>query len=162
MRRKDREVTGLGNLLAIIRRCRVCHLGMCQEGRPYVLPLNFGAELEEGAIVIYLHGAKEGRRLEVLRENPRVCAEFELLHGLLAGPSACAYSCTFESVVGFGRAEILEDQAQKARGLAAIHRQTTGREFSFTPEQTATVAVIRVALTEATGKRRPENPGAPE
>lgn len=162
MRRKDREVTGLENLLAIIRQCQVGHLGMCQEGRPYVLPLNFGAELEEGSIVLYFHGAKEGRKLEVLRENPQVCVEFELLHRLLTGPVACAYSCTFESVVGFGRAEILEDHAAKARGLAAIHRQTTGQEFSFTPEQTDTVAVIRVALTEVTGKRRPENPGAPE
>lgn len=157
MRRKDREVTGLENILAIIRQCQVCHLGMCQEGRPYVLPLNFGAELEDGAIVLYFHGAKEGRKLDVIRENPQVCAQFDCGHKLLTGPIACAHSFAFESVVGFGQAEILEEHGDKAQGLASIHRQTTGKEFAFSPEQTGTAAVIRVTLTEVTGKRRPEN-----
>lgn len=157
MRRTDREVTGLENLLAIIRGCSVCRLAMNHNGQPYVIPLNFGAQVERDHIVLYFHGAKEGRKLEAIRQDPRVCVEFDRGHKLLTGPVACAHSMAFESVVGFGRAEILEDHPGKARGLAAIHRQTTGREFDFTPQQTNTAAVIRVALTEVTGKRRPEN-----
>lgn len=156
MRRKDREITDINEIVQILSRCRVCHLGLSDQGAPYIVPMNFGAELEDGRICIYLHGAKEGRKLDIIRENPQACVEFDCGHKLLEGEIACAHSFAFESVVGFGQAEILESHEEKARGLAAIHRNMTGKVFDFTPEQTDFVAVLRVTLDEVTGKRRPE------
>ena len=155
MRRKDREVTGNEAIMQIISRCQVCRLAMCRDNVPYIVPLNFGAELEEGKITLYFHGAREGKKLDVIRENPQVCVEFDGGHQLLEGEIACAHSFAYESVVGFGRAQILESHADQARGLEAIHRHMTGKEFTFTPEQTGCVAVLRVVLEQAEGKRRP-------
>lgn len=154
MRRKDREITDLEEIMNIIRACRVCRLGMADGDRPYVVPLNFGVQMENGAVTLYFHGAKEGRKLDILRKNPAVCVEFDLGHQLLEGDVPCACSFAYESVIGFGRGEILERHEDKARGLAAIHRQMSGKEYEFTPEQTGIVAVLRVELQEVAGKRR--------
>ena len=154
MRRKDREITGLAEIMEILSRCQVCRLGMCQKGMPYVVPLNFGVEREGERLVLYFHGAREGKKLDIIRENPQVCVEFDGEHRLLEGETACAHSFAYESVIGFGKAEILESHEEKAQGLAVILRSLTGKEFTLTPEQTQSVAVLRVALEEVAGKRR--------
>ncbi len=154
MRRKDREITGLAEIMEILSRCQVCRLGMCQKGMPYVVPLNFWVEREGERLVLYFHGAREGKKLDIIRENPQVCVEFDGEHRLLEGETACAHSFAYESVIGFGKAEILESHEEKAQGLAAILRSLTGKEFTFTPEQTQSVAVLRMALEEVAGKRR--------
>ena len=154
MGRKDREITGLAEIMEILSRCQVCRLGMCQKGMPYVVPLNFGVEREGERLVLYFHGAREGKKLDIIRENPQVCVEFDGEHRLLEGETACAHSFAYESVIGFGKAEILESHEEKAQGLAAILRSLTGKEFTFTPEQTQSVAVLRMALEEVAGKRR--------
>ena len=154
MRRKDREITGLAEIMEILSRCQVCRLGMCQKGMPYVVPLNFGVEREGERLVLYFHGAREGKKLDIIRENPQVCVEFDGEHRLLEGETACAHSFAYESVIGFGKAEILESHEEKAQGLAAILRSLTGKEFTFTPEQTQSVAVLRTAMEEVAGKRR--------
>ena len=154
MRRKDREITGLAEIMEILSRCQVCRLGMCQKGMPYVVPLNFGVEREGERLVLYFHGAREGKKLDIIRENPQVCVEVDGEHRLLEGETACAHSFAYESVIGFGKAEILESHEEKAQGLAAILRSLTGKEFTFTPEQTQSVAVLRMALEEVAGKRR--------
>ena len=154
MRRKDREITGLAEIMEILSRCQVCRSGMCQKGMPYVVPLNFGVEREGERLVLYFHGAREGKKLDIIRENPQVCVEFDGEHRLLEGETACAHSFAYESVIGFGKAEILESHEEKAQGLAAILRSLTGKEFTFTPEQTQSVAVLRMALEEVAGKRR--------
>ena len=136
MRRKDREITGLAEIMEILSRCQVCRLGMCQKGMPYVVPLNFGVEREGERLVLYFHGAREGKKLDIIRENPQVCVEFDGEHRLLEGETACAHSFAYESVIGFGKAGILESHEEKAQGLAAILRSLTGKEFTFTPEQT--------------------------
>ncbi len=154
MRRKDREVTSIDEIMEILARCKVCRLGLADHGKPYVVPVNFGAQLEDGQICIYIHGAKAGRKLDILRENPLICVEADCGHRLLEGEIACAHSYAYESVIGFGKAEVLQGHQEKAKGLEAIHRNVTGKRFAYTPEQTETVAVLRVALEEASGKRR--------
>jgi len=127
---------------------------MVDGDRPYVLPLNFGAALEEGKITVYLHCALEGRKLDILRRNPRVCVEADCEYRLIEAKEACGYGCTYASVLGEGRAEILENPGEKAHGLSVLMAHQTGKEFFFTESQTASVCVLRIRLEQAAGKRR--------
>lgn len=75
MRKSDREITDRSAIDEIIRRCRACRLGLSDEGQPYVVPLNFGYD----GHALYFHGAMEGRKIDVIRKNSRVCFEFDIV-----------------------------------------------------------------------------------
>lgn len=154
MRRKDREIVSQEEQLKIWKTCKVCRLAMTDGDRPYVVPMNFGAAVEEGKITLYLHCALEGRKLDILRRNPNTCVEADCEHRLIQAREACGYGYTYASVMGEGKAEILEDPGKKAHGLSVLMAHQTEKEFFFTEAQTAGVCVLRVQLEQATGKRR--------
>ena len=77
MRRNDREITDLNEILSIINSCKVIHLAMIDAGEPYLLPLNFGYACENGAFSFFCHSAREGRKLDILRKNSTVAFEMD-------------------------------------------------------------------------------------
>lgn len=71
MRRKDREVKDMDGIFDIVERCNVVHLGMVDNGKPYVVALNFGYEREGNGLILYLHCAMEGRKIDILLRQSR-------------------------------------------------------------------------------------------
>ena len=153
MRRKDREITDIDEILAILGECKVCHLAMAG---PYVVPLNFGYTCQDGVISIVFHSAKEGRKIDTLRANPAVCFQADSGHSLIAGDRACNYGYAYSSVIGFGKVEFLEDAAEKAACLNALMQRQTGedKDFSFDDAALQETAVFRLRLEEVSGKQR--------
>ena len=155
MRRADRAVTDRERILQVIESCECCRVGFsCPEGA-YIVPLNFGYAVREGKYTLYFHSAHEGRKIEAIRQNPRVAFEMDCAVEVYAADAEtpCTYSCRFESVMGEGRARLLETHADKAAALNAIMRQQAGREFAFFEAMTAAVAVIAVEVDGLTAKR---------
>ena len=177
MRRKDREVLGDENIAKIIEQCTTCHVAMLDDadaGMPYVIPLSFGYSLEGGVLELYFHCAHVGKKLDCIRKNPNVafsmCVENRIeIHE----DNYCKSGRFYASVVGQGKAEIVEDSAEKCRGLSLLmERQTAGasqsagsaqntgnaapHKFEFTPEQAATVTVFKITSTNFTGKAKTE------
>ena len=153
MRRSERAVCDPAALFDIIRRCRVARLGLCREGVPYVVPMNFACEEADGQFVFYVHCANEGKKLDILRENANVCVELDCDHALVAGETACSHSYRYASIIAQGRAEILHDAAEKARALTLLMRWQTGQDVPVTPEQAAAVTVLRIVAESITGKQ---------
>lgn len=153
MRRQDKEITDPNELHRILDEARVVHLGMVDGGRPYVVPLNFAREGDE----LWLHCAAEGRKLRCLRADPSVCVEVERLIEVTSGPTACgAWTSHYESVIGFGSAEIVVDEDSRVAGLQAIMGRYSGRhDWQFASETLAKTVIIRVRLDSLTGKRSP-------
>lgn len=156
MRRKDREITDPARIESILKRGQIVHLGMVDGDRPYVVPMHYGYVYENGALTLYLHCAGEGRKLDVLRANPSVFAEIETgVTPISGGDDACAYGAAYESVMAAGRAVIVEDPAEKDRGLRLLMKAQTGRDFAIPPQRAAAVTVLRVDAEEVTAKSRP-------
>lgn len=149
MRRGDKEITEQKEIDRIIRDARVCRLAMADGDQPYVLPLNFGYDYP----FLYFHSALEGRKLTVLKENPKVCFLFDRLEKLNKDKSACEWGADFVSVIGEGRAAFLEDNGDKRTALASIMAQYSDREFEFSDENLDRTAVIRVEISKITGKK---------
>lgn len=166
MRRKDREISSFEEILEIVSRCELCRLAMCEDGAPYAVPMNFGYEAEGEVLTFYFHCAGSGRRVDILRKNPRVCVELDVPHGLYvpeADPDkACGYGYYFESIIGFGNAVFVEDPGEKRHALKRIMKAATGRdEFDFGDREVAAVTVLAVRCQELTGKRRMRTPHPP-
>lgn len=154
MRRKDRQVTDINELKAIIDTCKVCRIGMIDEQGIYIVPVNFGYEFVDGQLKIYFHCAKEGRKLFAIAANPSVCVEMDCEHQLVEGDIACTYGYRFASVIGNGKAVIVEDTEEMKHGLSVLMRHQTGKDFAFEDAQTRSVAVVRIDVDEFTGKRK--------
>lgn len=155
MTRREREVTDIGEIIKILDNAKVLHLGMVDGDEPYVVPMNYGYTLEEGKLTIWLHGAKRGRKLDVMRANPKVFFEMEYGITPFEGEIACKYGITYSSLMGRGVAEIVEDIEEKKSALSFLMKTQTGKDFEFEDKMAAVVSIIRIDVSEYTAKHRP-------
>lgn len=155
MRRTDREVKELSDKLHIIEQAKIVHLAMFDDAYPYIVPLHFGYAYDDGTLILYLHCAKEGHKLDLIRKNPNVCIEMDCGIELVSGgENPCMYGARYASVIGRGRAEIVSDTAEKIRGLSLLMQHQTERSFAFTEQMAESVAVIRIVVSDFTAKAR--------
>lgn len=155
MRRKDREITSLEDILTITGKAKILHLGLFDEGYPYVVPLHFGYEYRNGNLVFYVHSAREGHKLDLIRKNPNVCIELECdVQPVSGGDVPCRYGALYGSVIGRGKAEILEDDKEKTRGLELLMKNQTGRSFNIDSGMAGYVEVIRITVSDFSSKAR--------
>ncbi len=142
MRRKDREIIDEYKIDEIIKQCYCCRLGFVDNGKPYIVPLSFGFTHENGKRILYFHGAKEGRKIDLIQATGFACFEMDTQYSLNPGDEACDYSCAFQCVMGEGRITLLEDNDDTCFALTQIMQKETGKSnWVFPPimlNQTAT------------------------
>lgn len=156
MTRRERQITDRDRIIEILNRCLVVHVGLVDGDEPYVVPMNYGYTMDEnGMLTLYLHGATQGRKLDVMRKNPKVFVEMECDVVPFAGDVACKYGTSYQSLMGRGRAVILDDPQEKMRALSQIMKTQTGGDFAFNERLVSVVSLIRVEVTEYTAKYRP-------
>ena len=156
MTRREREITDINKIIEILDKSKIPHIGMVDGDEPYVVPMNYGYAFEDGKLVIYLHGARRGRKLDVMRANPKVFFEMECDIEPFEGDIACRYGITYASVMGKGLAEIIEDDnEEKKKALSLLMKTQTGKDFVFEDKMVAFVSVIKIVASEFTAKHRP-------
>ncbi len=148
-------MTDLGEIRKILDSCMVLHLGLVDEGMPYIVPMNYGYEMEEDQLVLYVHGARKGYKMDVIRKNPICCFEMECNVQPFEGRLPCQYGTVYESVMGRGKVEILEDPEEKIHAMTVLMKTQTGKDFEFNEKLVSIVSVMRIPVSEFTAKRRP-------
>lgn len=128
MRRKDREVTNFTAMTAIVEDCGCCRLGMVLDGGAYIVPLNFGYEVKDGTLLLYFHGAAQGQKISLLRDNPAASFEMDTGHRLVPGAKADDYTYAYRSVMGRGVVEFLQEDEAKLAALNRIMDHYTHRD----------------------------------
>ena len=152
---REKMITDEAEIVRILDESKIVHVGMVDGDEPYVVPMNYGYTLENGKLTIWLHGALRGKKLDIIRKNPKVFVEMECSLQPFDGDIACRYGLSYSSLMGRGTAEIVEDVEQKKLGLKALMKAQTGRDFEFEDKMTTIVSVIKIECTEFTAKHRP-------
>ena len=155
MRKREREITDETMIRDILDRAQVIHLGLSDEGQPYVVPMNYGYVLEDGKLTFYLHGALEGYKYEVMGKNPRISFSIECDVKLFEGRVACQYGTVYSSIMGKGTAVFVEDIEEKKQAMSVLMKTQTGKDFTFDEKLVSIVRVIRLDITEFSAKHRP-------
>lgn len=156
MRRKDREVTESSQIRQMLEEFKVCRLGIVDGGAPYIVPMNMACDYDGEKLILYFHCAREGRKLELIRKNPKVGFEMDKEIALAEGNTPCQYSYKFASIIGKGTAKIVEDEEEKVKALTKLMKHQSGRDFDDfekNPKLLKAVAVIRVIAEEYTCKQ---------
>ena len=152
MRRHDREIAEQERIDEIIESCEVLRLGLNAEDGPYIVPLNFGYQPGCPA-KIYFHGAKEGRKADMIGSGCKAGFELDTGHRLGTAELGCKHTYFYQSVIGTGTVTPVVDLEEKKRALRLIMAHyRKDRAFSFTDEQAQSVAVFCLTVEACSGK----------
>lgn len=150
MRRTDREIMDEDELVEVLRRCDVLRVAMNTDTYPYMVPLSFGCEMAGGRLYIYVHGAREGMRHELLARDWRVCFEADHFDGYVQ--TEHGISSKYESIVGFGRTEVMNGEAAE-HGMECILAHCGFAGFKCPEGVAARTSIWRITVSQMTGKR---------
>jgi nitroimidazol reductase NimA-like FMN-containing flavoprotein (pyridoxamine 5'-phosphate oxidase superfamily) len=149
MRRKEQEITERSEIDEIISKSRVFRLAMVDGDKPYIVPLCLGYDGKN----IYFHCARDGKKIEILKENNNVCFEFEEVGDLEKSDKPCNWGIKYKSVIGNGKAIFIDDVEGKKKGLNLIMKQYIDEPYEFEDRMVAGVTVVRIDIEEIAGKR---------
>ncbi len=153
MRRTDREVTDRQEMIAIMKKCDVCRIGLNDEGYPYILPLNFGMKVADEKVELYFHGAMEGKKYDLIRTDNRASFEMDCEHRLLTDLDRGNCTMEYESVMGRGHIEMVSDE-DKLEALCILMDHYHQGTFPFNRAVMPQTRVFKLVVEEMTGKRR--------
>ena len=154
MRRKDRLVDDPGELRLILEECKVCRIATMDGEGLYIVPLNFGYEYDGDKLTLYVHSARDGRKVRAFRSNTAVAFEMDTGHELVESNMACQTCYLYKSIIGNGSIHELDDNTEKASALNAMMEHLTGQTFEFNDKMVNAVAVFRIDVSRFSGKRR--------
>ena len=153
MRRSDREITDYSKMFEILKSCDCVRVGFVDEVGAYIVPLNFGYLEEDGKITLYFHGAKEGKKTDLMKEQPVVGFEMDAKHKVLEGATACNYTFLYQSIMGRGRIERVTEYPEQEKGLALLMEHYSGKtDWHFPPQIFEKMDIVKLTITEWTCK----------
>ena len=155
MTKRERQITDPEQIRHILDTGRVLHLGLSVNDEPYVVPMNYGYTMEDGKLVMYLHSAVRGKKLDMIRANSKVFFEIDCDRMPFEGRVSCQYGMVYSSIMGRGTAVIVEDVEEKKQAMTLLMKTQTGKDFTFEDRLVSIVAVIRIDVAEYTAKHRP-------
>ena len=153
--KRERQVTDPEQIRHILDTGKVLHLGLAVNDEPYVVPMNYGYTMEDGKLTLYLHSAVQGKKLDMMRANPKVFFEIDCDLMPFEGKVACQYGLVYSSIMGRGTATIVEDVEEKKKAMSVLMKTQTGKDFTFEDRLVSIVAVVRIDVAEYTAKHRP-------
>lgn len=155
MTRREFEVKDPGVIRDILDGSKFLHLGLVDDGMPYVVPMNYGYIMEDGKLTLYLHSAVKGYKLDVIAKNPTCCFEMDWGVEPFEGKIPCQYGITYYSLMGRGKAVLVEDVKEKEAAMTLLMKAQTGKDFEFNERLVSIVSVIRIDVSAYTAKHRP-------
>ena len=150
MRRQDKAITDMKEIEAVLQASEIIHIGLCDHGIPYVVPMSFGLHCGR----IYLHSAPEGRKLEIISRHNIVSfnciTDLQLLTGSPGKP--CSWTMGYRSVSGTGRIRAVDTAEEQQEGLTAV-MEHYGYHGVMTFPDLSRVNILCIHIDELTGKK---------
>lgn len=153
MRRKDREITDFNEMIEIIKKCDVCRIALNDGDVPYIVPLNFGLDVQGEQVFLYFHSAAEGKKLDLIARNNRAAFEMDCDHKFILYEERMSCTMGYASVMGHGIIEAVPEE-EKYEALKILMRQYHAEEFPFNTDPMKVTTVLKMTVTDMTGKRR--------
>jgi nitroimidazol reductase NimA-like FMN-containing flavoprotein (pyridoxamine 5'-phosphate oxidase superfamily) len=150
LRRKDKEIRDKNEIELIINKANVCRIALSDNNMPYVVPVNFGYRDK----CFYVHSATEGKKIEIIKKNNNVCFELDIGHQILQGNSTCSTTMKYFSVIGYGKAYIIDDFEEKTKALKIIVDHYIPDTTHKYPEKLLKkLVIIKIEINKMTGKK---------
>lgn len=153
MRRKDRAIKDLDTIKEMISKCQVVRIAMCKDNVPYLVPLNYGYEFNDGELILYCHCANKGKKLDILDENPNVFIEIDNEKGIIESNTPCEFGFEYFSIMSPGKVEFVHNIYDKIHGLNKImEHYTSNNNNEFKNDILNKVFLLKITCTNLSAK----------
>ena len=150
MRNAEREIKDREEILSIIKEAQVCRVAFAAGNIPYIVPMNFGYKDN----CLYFHSATEGKKLDYIRQNNKVCFELDINDEIVkATDRVCSWTTKYRSVIGFGKAYIIENWRKKSSALDIITQHYGANPHDFSEKDVERLSIIKIEISSMTGKK---------
>jgi len=156
LRRSDKQWNDREEIEQVLASVRIMTVACCLENEPYLFTVDFAWEPQ--ARQLWFHCAAEGRKMGIIKANPRVCVTVVEDRGYVEGECDHAY----RSLILEGQAHIVTDLAEKRRGLELLARkhepqpETVLARLTGDEEAVRNVAIVRITVDAISGKQGPK------
>lgn len=143
---------------AMLKRAPFGYTATAVDGQPFLHPSLFW--YDGAAHRLYFHTARQGRTRDNVLRNPRVCFSVAEMGRLLPAKTAMEFSNEYASVIVFGRARLVEDEAEKRHGLQGLLDKyfpdlVPGRDYRpITEGELAQTSVFAIEIEGWSGKQK--------
>jgi hypothetical protein len=138
----------------ILDAAYLAHVGFAVDAQPYVIPTLFGRSDQ----TLYLHGSAASRMLRELDRGIPACVTVTLVDGLVLARSAFHHSMNYRSVVAFGTARKIQEDAAKHDALRVVSEQVLAGRWKDvrlpTAKELKATSVLAFEIEEASAKVR--------
>lgn len=152
-RHPERGHYDFDTIAAILDAGVVCHVGVSAGDRPVVIPTIY-ARIDRD---LYVHGSAVTRWMNEATDLP-ICVTVTIIDGLVLARSAYNHSMNYRSVVIFGKAQRVDDSAEKLRAMQAVVEHVCQGRWDDarhpTEGELRTTLVLRVPIAQASAKIR--------
>lgn len=135
----------------------LCHVGIIHNAYPVVIPTLYGRKDD----YLYIHGASVSRLITEVEKGIDVCISVANIRGLVLARSAFNHSANYESVVIFGKGQLVNDE-EKIEVLKIISDHTIKGRWEEVRQPSAkelkATKVIKISIDEASAKVRTGDP----
>ena len=150
MKRSEREIKDRKVIETIIEKADVCRIGLSDGNTPYIVPVNFGYKDN----CLYFHSAKEGKKIDIIKRNNNACFEMDIDHAFLKPEGRpCGWGGKYRSVIGFGKAFIVENFEEISESLNIVTQHYGADYYPFSKDELERVSIIKIEIASTTGKK---------
>lgn len=156
MRRKDREVNDINEILRIMKDCDDMVLAFNDEVAPYILAVNFGVIENAGEITLYIHGATEGKKYDYLKDGAAVSFQMSANRKLIMDKERGYCTMNYESIIGKGEVYELHDYDDKEAALEVLVQKyhIPSEKFVYARAAIPRTRVFKICVKELTCKAK--------
>lgn len=148
MRRKKQKLPEK-QCLDILKRAKTATLALAgDDGYPYSVPINF--VYENGKI--YFHGAKEGHKIDAIKNNPKVSMSIIDQEDVIEEE----LTTYFRSVILFGKARILQDEDEIYHAIETLGLKYTEDDIAVRKEinkEWDILCCVEITIEHLSGKQ---------
>jgi nitroimidazol reductase NimA-like FMN-containing flavoprotein (pyridoxamine 5'-phosphate oxidase superfamily) len=150
MRRKDKEIRDRNIIEQLLSGSDICRIAMIDGNRPYLVPLNYGY----AGNTLYFHSASSGKKIDILKQNNRVCFEIENHNEIIRDEIPCEWTAKYRSLIGYGTIEFITGFEEKKKGLDVImaHYGKTGTN-NYKENNIENMIILKLKIEEISGKQ---------
>ena len=152
MRKADREIKELSQIVDVIERADTLRLGLYGEDYPYIVPVSYCYEVEDEEVIFYIHGAQVGKKHDLIEKDNRVCIETDICHRFVEVKNDV--TCEYESIIGYGHVEKIINCNEMKKALSLILKHCHLESYTYNDAVLSVLTIYKIKVNRITGKKR--------